>query len=64
MRHETFPDTTHFIPPSAPGEGVTAQARAGLAGIVERLDSHFMPAGLTLARLVETMGAVLAVSTR
>ncbi|EGD60733.1 methyl-accepting chemotaxis protein [Novosphingobium nitrogenifigens DSM 19370] len=59
MRHETFPDTTHFIPPSALGEGVTAQARAGLAGIVERLDSHFMPAGLTLARLVETMGAVL-----
>jgi len=44
----------------APASGQTADAQAGMADIVASLDSRFIPAGETLARLVEAMGAVLS----
>lgn len=59
MLHQTFPETD-ASPADPPAGALTAAAQAELAGIVGRLDSHFMPAGSTLARLVETVGHVLA----
>ncbi|WDF71726.1 chemotaxis protein [Novosphingobium sp. KACC 22771] len=57
MKHARFTlvETDH-----APASGQTAEAQSGMADIVAGLDSRFIPAGETLARLVEAMGAVLS----
>jgi methyl-accepting chemotaxis protein len=56
MKHTSFP----VFDATSPGIGQTADAQAGMADIVTSLDSRFIPAGETLARLVEAMGAVLS----
>jgi len=56
MKHANFP----LFDSASPGAGQTADAQAGMADIVASLDSRFIPAGETLARLVEAMGAVLS----
>ena len=55
MRHETFPETTVATGPDSAGPDAAMQ----LAMLSGEIDLHFMPAGETLAQLVETVGAVL-----
>ncbi|WP_408590420.1 chemotaxis protein [Novosphingobium sp.] len=62
MRHEVFPDASGATPwpgEIEPGAATPSGSDLGLGDVVATLDDRFIPAGMTLGRLVETIASVL-----